>query len=172
MGNVRHVEPVMYVVAAFSAYPDALDWSRDRCQREWGPILRESPRFAFTETAYYDQDMGQGLNKVFWAFAERASPDELPLRKLQTNRWELELAALGLYPCHRPLNLDPGYLTTSKLVLASTKDHAHRLYLGEGIYGEITLRFRHGHWEPWEWTYPDYRRGDYHEFFNACRAQI
>jgi hypothetical protein len=58
------------------------------------------------------------------------------------------------------------------LVLASTKDHAHRLYLGEGIYAEVTLAFRQRQWQPLEWTYPDYRRADYQEFFTACREYL
>jgi hypothetical protein len=67
------------------------------------------------------------------------------------------------------LNLDPGYLTAAKLVLASTKDHAHRLYLGQGIYGEVTLSYRQGHWQHREWTYPDYRRADFQDFFLRLR---
>lgn len=72
-------------------------------------------------------------------------------------------------PVARPLNLDPGYLTEAKLVLASTKDHAHRIYLSQGIYAEVTLSFRRGHWRHHDWTYPDYRRADYHAFFTQCR---
>ena len=75
-------------------------------------------------------------------------------------------------PESRPLNLDPGYLTAAKLVLASTKDHSHRLYLAEGIYAEVTLYYRDGRWQPREWTFPDYRRADYQEFFNAARRLL
>ena len=85
--------------------------------------------------------------------------------KRQTNAWEAEYAALGLHPEPRPLNLDPGYITLAKLVLASTKDHAHRIYLGDGIYAEVTLAYRDRRWQPLEWTYPDYRRDDYQQFF-------
>ena len=66
------------------------------------------------------------------------------------------------------MNLDPGYITPAKLVLASTKDHAHRLYLADGIYAEVTLAFRGKQWQPLEWTYPDYRRADFQEFFTAA----
>jgi hypothetical protein len=72
----------------------------------------------------------------------------------------------------RPLNLDPGYLTPAKLVLASTKDHAHRIYLSRGIYAEVTLFYKDRHWQPREWTFPDYRRADYQEFFSQCRAYL
>jgi len=69
----------------------------------------------------------------------------------------------------RPLNLDPGYLTEAKLVLASTKDHAHRIYLGRGIYAEVTLHYQNGRWQSHDWTYPDFQRPDYHLFFSQCR---
>ena len=72
----------------------------------------------------------------------------------------------------RPLNLDPGYITLAKLVLASTKDHSHRIYLGQGIYAEITLDLSRGGWQPSEWTYPDYRRADFHQFFVHCRDYL
>ena len=72
----------------------------------------------------------------------------------------------------RPLNLDPGYITPAKLVLASTKDHAHRIYLRDGIFAEVTLVYRQRKWQPLEWTYPDYRRDDYQRFFTQCREWL
>jgi hypothetical protein len=69
----------------------------------------------------------------------------------------------------RTVNLDPGYLCAGKLVLATTKNQQHRLYLGQGIYGEVALRFRAGAWQPWEWTYPDYRSPEYAQVFAEIR---
>jgi hypothetical protein len=91
---------------------------------------------------------------------------------LATNSWEAEYAGLQLHAEPRPLNLDPGYLTLAKLVLASTKDHAHRIYLADGIFAEVTLAFRRGAWQPHDWTYPDYCRADFHAFFMQCREQL
>ena len=138
-------------------------------EREFGATAAVSPAFDFTETNYYAAEMGVGLKKQFWAFAGAIDPGRLAAIKLATNQWEAEYAARSLHPEPRPLNLDPGYLTLAKLVLASTKDHAHRIYLADGIYAEVTLSFRGGAWQPFDWTYPDYRRGDYHEFFTQCR---
>ena len=67
------------------------------------------------------------------------------------------------------MNIDPGYLTQAKLVLASTKDHAHRIYLDRGIFAEVTLFYKDRHWQHRDWTFPDYRRADYHAFFDECR---
>jgi hypothetical protein len=70
------------------------------------------------------------------------------------------------------VNIDPGYITPAKLVLASTKDHAHRIYLRDGIFAEVTLVYRQRKWQPLEWTYPDYRRDDYQQFFTECREWL
>jgi len=96
-------------------------------------------------------------------------PEKLVEIKLTTNRWEEEYAAEAGKPEPRPLNLDPGYLTLGKLVLASTKDFAHRIYLSRGVYAEVTLQYRHRRWQHHEYTFPDYRRADYQEFFSECR---
>lgn len=172
MGATSAVRPVLTIVAAFSRYEAAIDWGRERCRREFGDVALESESFAFTETNYYDASMGAGLVKRFFAFERLADPGELPRWKLASNEWEDEYCALGLHSDERPLNLDPGYLTEAKLVLASTKDHHHRLYLAEGIYGEVTLCFQRGQWREREWTYPNYRRADYHAFFTQCRDYL
>ena len=96
----------------------------------------------------------------------------LPEWKLASNQWEIDYQQLGRHPEPRPLNLDPGYLTEAKLVLATTKDRDHRLYLSRGIFAEVTLHFHRGTWEARPWTYPDYQRADYHEFFLRCREYL
>jgi hypothetical protein len=131
-----------------------------------------SEAFDFVETDYYDAEMGAGLKKQFWVFGNTIDPGRLAAIKRQTNFWEAEYAGLKTHTEPRPLNLDPGYLTLAKLVLASTKDHAHRIYLAEGIYAEVTLSFRRGAWQPFDWTYPDYRRADFQQFFSRCRELL
>jgi hypothetical protein len=160
------------LIAASSCYDDAVAWGLRQATREFGRTTAVSDAFDFTETNYYAAEMGGDLKKQFWAFAAPIDPGRLAAIKLATNLWEAEYAGLGLHAEPRPLNLDPGYLTLAKLVLASTKDHAHRIYLADGIYAEVTLSFRSGAWQPFEWTYPDYRRPDFHEFFSLCRELL
>ena len=112
---------------------------------------------------------GRRPQEAVSGFEQLIDPAALAEIKRQTNEWEAEYAALGRHPEPRPLNLDPGYITPAKLVLASTKDHAHRIYLRDGIYAEVTLAYRQRQWQPLEWTYPDYRRDDYQRFFSECR---
>jgi hypothetical protein len=101
--------------------------------------------------------MGPGLRKQFLVFSRLVDPDSLAEAKLGSNALEEEFAALGIFPEPRPLNLDPGHLSLGKFLLATTKDQAHRIYLGQGIFAEVTLRFQDGFFEPWPWTYADYR---------------
>lgn len=172
MGEAVGHRPVLPLLVAFSGDASALDWARQQASAAWGPAALESPTFDFAETDYYDASMGPGLLLRIVAFERGMTPDELVERKLATNAWERAYAQGGACAHARPLNLDPGYLTTAKLVLASTKDHSHRLYLGRGIFGEVTLHFTGGAWQPRPWTYPNYRRADYHQFFVECREWL
>ncbi|MCS7305410.1 MAG: DUF4416 family protein [Thermoguttaceae bacterium] len=172
MGQPMPHPPVLVLMAAFSRYEEAIEWARQRSAAQWGPPALESRLFDFHETNYYQPTMGGPLKKQFFVFSQLQDPARLVDWKLQTNAWELEYAQLGRHPEPRPLNLDPGYLTLAKLVLASTKDFTHRIYLDRGIYAEITLFYRHGRWEAHPWTFPDYRRPDYQEFFSQARQYL
>jgi Domain of unknown function (DUF4416) len=172
MGDIRRPAPVLLIVAATSRHEAALTWARQRCEGHFGKVVLESAPFEFTETDYYTPTMGTELKKQFLAFERLIDAADLAAIKLQTNDWEAEYAALGRHAESRPVNLDPGYITPAKLVLASTKDHAHRIYLRDGIFAEVTLVYRQRKWQPLEWTYPDYRRDDYQQFFSECREWL
>src|SRR5947209_11141241 len=126
-------DPVLLVVAAFSRHGQALAWAGERLRREFGPLGLESPVFEFHHTRYYEATMGPGLRKQLLAFGLVAA-DCLARTKLRTNALEQQLARSGAYAEPRPLNLDPGLLSLGKFLLATTKDQAHRIYLGEGIH--------------------------------------
>lgn len=172
MGLATAPTPVLPLLAAFSRHEAALQWARARLETEWGPIALESPRFPFEHTSYYEPVMGRGLWKTFFALARLADPAALVDWKTATNAWEREYAATAGHEEPRPLNLDPGYLTLGKLVLASTKDFTHRIYLDRGIYAEITLYYKKHQWRSHEWTFPDYRSDAYHRFFTECREYL
>jgi hypothetical protein len=172
MGQPNEHDPVLLLSAVFSRYPEAHAWARKQMESHWGPVKLESPVFRFEETAYYEPTMGPALDKQFLAFERLISPTDLVDVKLATNAWEEEYARLGRHPESRPLNLDPGYLTPAKLILASTKDHTHRIYLERGIFAEITLYYKDKAWQSGPWTFPNYKRADYHEFFTRCRQDL
>jgi hypothetical protein len=169
MGEISRPAPVLLILAAFTRHQPALTWAEQRAVSAFGPIALTSPAFHFAETAYYEPTMGSELLKQFWAMERLIDPERLAGLKIATNAWEAEYAGIAEHSEPRPLNLDPGYLTPAKLVLASTKDHAHRLYLSRGIFAEVTLYYKDRAWQHRDWTFPDYRRADYQQFFEQCR---
>lgn len=146
------VRPVKLICAVMSSPKADLD-SVDRALiSSFGPVDIKSDKFEFTFTDYYSEEMGNGLFKQFYSFENLIPPDTLSDIKNDTIGIEAKHSVDG----RRTVNLDPGYIEESKLVLASTKNFSHRIYLGSNIWGEITLRFFHGQFSPNPWTYPDY----------------
>jgi hypothetical protein len=128
----------------------------------FGPI-------AFDYTDYYTQEMGNGLQKKYFVFNRTESRDTLPQAKVFTNDIEKEYSVDG----RRAINLDPGYLARDKLVLATTKDFFHRLYISNGIYAEVTLHFKgNGTCRYFSWTYQDYRDNGFTEFILSARKGV
>ena len=129
MGEIHHPEPALLLLGAISRFDDALRWSRDKAVSTWGPCALESTLFQFDETTYYESTMGPELQKTFFTFEQIVGQQDLADWKRLTDEWEAEYTALAAHEVQRPLNLDPGYITQGKLVLASTKDHSHRIFL-------------------------------------------
>lgn len=167
MSTPREPNPAKLFVSVISALPEllatALSWLADR----YGGLDFVSPVLPFNYTDYYCAEMGQPLIRRFASFVDLISPDELVLIKLETNRQERRLSEGG----QRKVNIDPGYLLPERLVLASGKDSAHRLYLGQGIYGDLTLMFQSRDYRPLPWTYPDYAETRVRGWLRALRQK-
>lgn len=172
MGLIHQPESVLPVTAVFTRYPEAIEWAREKIETNWGKIVLSSELFPFEQTQYYESTMGPSLKKIFFAVSPFMDPARLAEMKNQSNLWEEEYAAKFPKPESRPLNIDPGYVDLGKLVLASSKDFYHRIYLGKGVYAEITLSFTKGRWTAFPWTFPDYREEAYHPFLVKCRELI
>lgn len=135
-----------------------------------GAIDLTGPIMPFDLTDYYEDKMGPKLQRQFVSFDRLIRPDMLVDIKHRTNEIESRLAACqaSCGPA-RPINLDPGYVEPAKLVLASMKNFSHRIYLGRGVYAEVTLMYRKGRWEPLAWTFPDFASGRYDAFLTDVR---
>ena len=141
----------------------------------WGDIDVHSTIMPFEQTDYYEKEMGADLLRKFVGFTRLIDPGRLAQIKHASNALEGELA--GSHPARalhtsRPINLDPGYIDPSKLVLATTKNYSHRIYIGESMYAEATLRYHKGNWQAWPYTYPDYASGAYDRFLNEARQLL
>ncbi len=173
MAKAKLHRPVLRFAAVFSREVAALDWACAEAAGKWGDILRTSPDLEFEMTRYYERSMGCGLKKRLVAFRQLIDPGDLVDSKHQSNQWEAACQSRYPGPCQRTLNMDPGYLSEAKVVLATMKDRDHRLYLGDGVYGEVTLYYQlPGRWLASRWTYPDFQRAEYHDFFLACREYL
>lgn len=171
MGRPTVPDPVRPILGMLARGPDVFDAALARVVGRWGQPDMVSDDLEFSFTDYYASEMGPELKRRFYSFPVQMDPAELAEVKLWTDRIEQDLARESPHDFPRVVNLDPGYLNDSKLVLASTKDHSHRIYLAEGVYAEITLTFRQGAWRPMAWTYPDYRTEAYRRFFEEARAR-
>lgn len=172
MGTAKPPKPVKLIVSAFAPGDALLQQVKPLLVDEWGAIDFESDLLPFEHTSYYAEEFGPGLVRRVWAFATLIDPGDLAAVKVGTNKLE-HLAALD---GRRRINLDAGYVSMAKLVLATTKNHAHRIYIGHspqavGIYAEVTLHYRDKAFRPWEYTYPDYATPEYCDLFEAIRKQ-
>ena len=138
-----------------------------RLSEKFGAIDLASDLFPFDYTEYYTEEMGKNLQKKFISFDKMIAIENLPDIKNFTNAVEQEYALDG----NRRINIDPGYVTHVQMVLATTKDYSHRIYLGQGIYAELTYVCRKKIFQTLEWTYPDYREQFSLEFFLKIREK-
>ncbi len=168
MGTLIERLPVKAIIGVLTAKPSILSTVYEQLTEQFGPIDYTSELLPFTSTNYYEAEMGKVLQRQFISFGDLIDAGTLADRKLWTNGVEQAFAEKDTG--RRLVNLDVGYVCMAKLVLASTKDHAHRIYLRDGIYAEITLRFYRKTFQPWEWTYPDYRSPTYITIFNHIRT--
>ncbi len=124
----------------------------------------------FRFSSYYDAEMGPGLQRTLFSIEALVDPSTLASLKDAANRVEEATATGdGDAPFRRTVNLDPGLLSLSRVILATTKASAHRIPLSNGLYAEITLLFRRGAYSAMEWTYPDYRSDAFREWLAGVR---
>ena len=165
MGEIRSRKPVKLIIGFIFKEEATLNKVKSILQRRFGKIDFESQTLAFNHTAYYEKEFGKDLKRRFIGFKKLIIPCNLPEIKIYTNRIEKKLSNGS----SRLINIDPGYLDLSKLVLASTKDYKHRIYLNKAIFAEVTLFYENKSYRPWEWTYPDYKSNEYIAIFNRIR---
>lgn len=172
MAIPRPPEKAVFFVGVLAAGPGELAAAAAALEREFGPACLGSLVWPFAHTGYYAEELGDSPLRAFLAFPGLFPTDAVAAAKLATNRMEQELARRLAGPLPRPVNLDPGYLTLAKLVLASAKNYAHRIHLRDSIYAEVTLQYRGGRFHSLPWTFPDFASGRYDRFFLDLRALL
>ncbi len=150
----RSPQPVKLVMSFISGEEKECAAAISEADQRYGPVDFLSEALPFHFTVYYEPEMGRGLWRRLAGFGPLIAPEQLVAIKVWTNALEARFLS-GRQG--RKVNIDPGYIAASKFVLATGKDYSHRIYLGEGIYGDLTLCFQKGAFTPLPWTYPDYR---------------
>lgn len=148
---------------------DILHEANKKLVKAFGPVDNESDVFPFDHTEYYKSEMGENLIRKFISFEEMIPPNKLAQAKNKTIEIEKKLSDQVDNEYQRNINIDPGYLELSKIVLASTKNYSHRIYLDKGIYAEITLQREHNKFRFLRWTYTDYFNPLALKFFEQTR---
>ncbi len=171
MGKISEPEPVNLVIGMLSGIPDTFETVETELEKQYGPIDIKSDLIQFTRTKYYQAEMGSNIMRKFIGFKELIDPVTLASIKIVSNELETQISSNNRYNLERVINIDPGYLCKSRIILASTKDFSHRIYLRDGIFAEVTLMYssKERSYKHLQWTFPDYRTDEYISFFNRVR---
>lgn len=174
MAQVTTPNDVRLICGMISADVSLMERASDEMARLFSPIDHVSDLMDFSNTHYYDRQMGSPLYRQFVSFSRPVKPDAVVGAKVATNELEARFAAELAGPGRpvRPINLDPGYIDRSKLVLASMKNFSHRIYLSDGVYAEVTLMYHRTGWQAFPWTFPDYGAPQYHPFLTEVRTHL
>ncbi len=176
MSQILHPPGLVKLIVGILACNEELAGRAVRDMEQlWGGTDIISDIIPFNYTDYYRKEMGEGLLRMFVSFEELILPGQIAQIKHRSNVMEAEISnskAGQRAGVARPVNLDPGYISPSKLVLVTTKDYSHRVYIGDNMYAEATLHYTRGQWRAWPFSYPDYASGDYFDFFNRARTRL
>ncbi len=164
-----NLDPTKLVVGLLAADRNLLAQAQSALAEGFGGVTVKSPEIPYTFSDYYQKEMGPNLTRQWVSFQGMVEPDQLHEFKRTTGLLEKRFITPD---GKRRVNLDPGLLSLYNLVLASTKGFAHRIYLRDGIYAELTLIFHAGKFEPLAWTYPDYKTPVCQEFLLRCRKDL
>ncbi|MGD0228779.1 MAG: DUF4416 family protein [Syntrophorhabdales bacterium] len=165
MGTIKFPPPVQFFASIIFADSCILSGVEEELTRVIGPIGERTDVMAFSQSDYYCPEMGGGLRRYFLLFEPLLDRDMLAPVKLATNGVEHLRSNDG----RRAVNVDPGYLALEHVVLGTTKGYSHRIYLGRGIFADLTLLFENGSYRAMKWTYPDYGSGPVIRLMNGWR---
>jgi len=167
MSILKEPEPAKLVIGFFTKDKSLIEFLAEKLCKEFGPLDLASAWLPFDCTDYYEKEMGAPLFRRMFAFKTLIRQSELSQIKLLTNNIERKYLKDG----RRVVNIDPGYMIQARFVLASGKNFAHRIYIGKGIYADLTLIYAKGKFNKLPWTYPDYAADNVLSFLAQVRKK-
>jgi hypothetical protein len=167
MSRPHEPDPVKLITSLFSPEKELINRIISELAGVFGRVDWISPELLFNRTKYYAREMGWPLHRRFISFEKLVPADGLAEIKLRSNEIEQQYLHNG----NRKVNIDPGYISLERLILATGKNYVHRVYLSKGVYADLTLIFEKGSYRPLKWTYRDYADPETIGFFNGVREQ-
>lgn len=165
MSIVQRPKPAKLVIGIYTREKDLIEPLVRELSAKYGAVDLVSDWLPFDFTTYYEKEMGTPLHRRVFAFSKLIDQSDLSDIKIFTNRLEQE----RLTDEKRLVNIDPGYMLYARFVLATGKDFSHRIYIGKGIYADLTLIFQKGAFQTLPWTYPDYAEEKMQSFLSRVR---
>lgn len=166
MSTPKQPDPAKLVVGCFMRDKAHLDVLYPMLEKLCGPVDLISKWFGFDYTDYYNKEMGSPLHRKVFAFKKLIEQKDLAAIKEKTNEIERHFAQGD----KRQVNIDPGFLLSSRFVLATGKDYSHRIYIGRNIYADLTLMYtKKKGFVTLDWTYPDYASREMTLFLTKVR---
>jgi len=172
MWKLSDPKPVKLIIGILAANHNCLHTAAELLSDKFGKVDLSSEIWPFYQTDYYKEQTGPRILRQFVSIKRPIEPGLLAKIKRRTNKLEQKLVKKLALPLARPVNLDPGIIEPSKLILATTKNFSHRIYIGKNMYAEVTLIFDNGNWRPQAYTYPDYKQQCYFDFFDKVRNRL
>ncbi|MDR0823023.1 MAG: DUF4416 family protein, partial [Endomicrobium sp.] len=153
MGKINSAEKVKLFCGILSTDAEIDKKALSELEKKLGGIDLKSEIVNFKFSDYYNPEMGDNINRYWLSFEKLIFADEIADIKIFTNNIEDSFAKDG----KRLINIDPGYLTQANVILATTKNFSHRIYLQKGIYAEVTTIYNKKEgFIKLPWSYPDY----------------
>ncbi len=169
MAQVRPFAKNRLVMGILLSSRDLLAELIARLEALYGPVVGASTIRVFVQSSYYDGEMGAKPLRLWLAFGTLVDPSRLAAIKIETGVLE---DAYRSESGSRTVNLDPGLLSLTSLVLATTKGRTHRIALSDGIWADLTLIWSKGGFVALEWTYADYRDQGVRNLLGQWREEL
>ncbi|MDR3306118.1 MAG: DUF4416 family protein [Endomicrobium sp.] len=168
MGAIGEPKQAKLFYGIISSNEEIKQKSFDILKEKFGEIDLTSDAMPFDFSGYYNSEMGANLKRFWISFRKLISAADLAEIKVFTNSIEDSFAVDN----KRKINIDPGYITPANVILATTKDYSHRIYLKKGIYGEVTAIYQKNGYIKLPWSYPDYLSPVAVEFLLKARTAL
>jgi len=165
MSYPKEPDPVKFFVAVLFSDEERFSKAKSLMIESFGNFDFESETKKFDVSNYYKDEMGENIFRIFLSFETLRTPDFLVEMKLKSMEIEIKLA----YEGKRKVNIDPGYIDFSKVILATFKGAGSKIYLAKGVWADLILRYEKGTFHPFPWTFPDFRDGSYNQILIKIR---